>query len=75
MVDWGYTRWLMENSRKTPCYQCEDRHSRCHSECPKYLEFKDLKEKESEELRKFSLCHKTEKFEKAMLKKVKHYDH
>ena len=72
MVTWGYTRWLMENSRKTPCYQCEDRYPKCHSECQKYLEFKDLKGKELEELRKFS---KTEKFEKAMLKKVKYYDH
>lgn len=24
-----------------PCYECPDRHEKCHSECYKYIAFKD----------------------------------
>ena len=74
MVDWGYTKWLMENSRKTPCYQCEGRYPKCHSECKQYLEFKSVKEKESGDLRKRNDWQKTHQGEKNF-KGVKRYDH
>jgi len=24
----------------TPCHNCSDRHEGCHSDCPKYIEYK-----------------------------------
>lgn len=29
----------------TPCYKCEERHSRCHSECEKYKAFQAANDK------------------------------
>lgn len=30
---------------KTPCYNCNDRKLRCHSDCKRYLEFKNENDK------------------------------
>lgn len=27
------------NTHEAPCYQCEDRHMGCHSQCEKYKEY------------------------------------
>ena len=35
--------------KDAPCYQCEDRHDKCHSHCEKYIAFTEEKEKERKE--------------------------
>lgn len=37
-------------SIKAPCMNCTDREVGCHGKCPKYKEFKELSDKNREEL-------------------------
>lgn len=64
MVDYGYDKWLHTNARKSPCYMCKERHHKCHSDCDRYLEFKEKRSKETETVRKQNELNVTEKLER-----------
>lgn len=42
--------WENENARKGVCWNCTDRHPKCHSECERYLKESDLRKKENKAL-------------------------
>lgn len=34
----------MRNPNNAPCYECEQRHPRCHAECPAYAAYAAVRE-------------------------------
>ena len=73
MVEWGYEKWLIENSRKTPCHNCEERHPKCHGDCERYLEYRKMRDDEAEALRHTYKWVRSQKFEKNI--KRRFYNH
>lgn len=37
---------------KPPCYKCEERKLGCHGSCDKYKEYRDMKDKQNNEVNK-----------------------
>lgn len=42
------------NNTNNPCYKCEDRQALCHSNCEKYLAFREQLNKKAEAKRKYN---------------------
>ena len=43
-------KWEKENARKVVCWNCKERHPKCHAECEKYIEESNLRRRENQAL-------------------------
>mgnify|MGYP003306294368 CR=1 FL=1 len=69
MVDSGYNKWLKENARKSPCYDCEERKPKCHGSCEKYIAFRTKRDEELHSTRKRNEWAVTKRTDKIYKKK------
>lgn len=66
----NYSGWLHKNARKSPCYGCEFRHPKCHSECEIYKDYYNERIKELDSVKRSVPTAFTQKADKNRKNKI-----